>query len=182
MVDESSKKSASSKTLKLAIVMAGSLLMLGIFAVPVVLVTTGVGKPKPVIPVVYDEIPPKKDFDLSKITMEDRNRIDCFLEYESQYENLTRHQCESVRSCTFQPTEYRRVPDCFFKRQLLGYELVEAAYGDYIEKFTLRRSRAGNSTYQDAIEYLSVQVEYLQDNILHVKVLKTRVFKEFIKI
>ena len=156
--------------LKLLIVMGGSILMLAIFAIPIVLVSTGVGQPKPVVPIVYENIPPKKDFDLSKITMEDRNRIDCFLEYESRYENLTRHQCETVRSCVFQPTEYRRVPDCFFKRERLGYELTEAVYGDNTEKYTLKRSQIGNSTFKDAIENLVVRVEYLSNNVLNVRV------------
>ena len=161
---------SGSKLLTSVTLIGGTLIMLAIFTVPIVLVATDVGEVHPAAPIVLNQIPPKKDFDLSKITMEDRNRIDCFLEYESPYENLTRYQCEQVRSCTWRPTEYRRVPDCYFKRELLGYELADAVYGENTEKFRLRRSHVGNSTYLDAIEFLSVQVEYLSDNIIHVKV------------
>lgn len=156
------------KSRYILLMLIGIAAVIAMVAVPVVLVRKKVG-----VPVTYvdpDKIPTKIPFDLSKISMEDRNRINCFLESESRYENLTRYQCETVRSCTFKPIEYDRVPDCYFRRELLGYELIQFNSQDNVESYHLRRSKIGNATYLEPIEYLILTVEYLSNNMIHLKV------------
>jgi hypothetical protein len=126
--------------------------------------------------------PSKKPYNLSEIPLEDLDRINCFLEAESRFENLTRYQCEDVRSCVFDPSQYERVPDCYFKRDFLGYELLESSLQPNKELYRLKRSDIANATYLEPIENLILTVEYLSDNIIHVKVRNTlQIFYEIIE-
>lgn len=141
-------------------------LIIVIIVVPTSLVASWVTSDK----IRSNTIVNKKSFKLDEIPTEELNRINCFLEGESRFENLTRYQCEGVRSCTFRPSEYERVPDCFFKRELLGYELVDAASTDNTETYRLRRSTKGNATYLEPVDNLVMTVEFLGDNVVHVKI------------
>jgi hypothetical protein len=139
--------------------------------VPVVLVTTNSSKKDDKEEIIEEKPPAKKPFDLDKISIQDRNRIDCFLEAESRFENLTRFQCEEVRSCIYKPSEYERVPDCYFDRESLGYELeYTVLQSDNMEIHYLKRSGLVNAPYADAIERLVLTVEYLERNVLHIKI------------
>lgn len=156
---------------QLGLGLLGIIVIAVVVVVPVVLATTGESSSKKDDTLITDFIPPKEPFDLSKITMEERNRINCFLEQESRFENLTRYQCEEVRSCTFRPSKYERVPDCFFKRDVLGYELDgNPSIDANTESYKLKRSSKGNATYLEVIENLKLSVEYLGNNVVHVKV------------
>lgn len=151
----------------MVLIALAALLVCAVLMIPVILILTKKSNNDPTIVIT----PSKKPFDLTQITSEERNRINCFLEAESRFENLTQYQCEQVRSCTYQWSSYERVPDCFFKRDVLGYELVAAPVSTAnTDTYYLRRSRLGNSTYLEVIDNLTLVVEYLSNNIVHVKV------------
>jgi hypothetical protein len=75
-----------------------------VIIVPVVIVTTS-GKAN--APTTTD--PVKKPYDLSKLTEDEKSRINCFLEEHSRFENLTEYQCVNVRGCIYKPSEYEKV-------------------------------------------------------------------------
>jgi hypothetical protein len=113
--------------------------------------------------------PPKKPYDLSKLSENEKSRIDCFLEAQSKFENLTKYQCE-IRSCIYKPSEYDRVPDCYFDREKLGYKLTNTITDNKMELYKLTRDKTINSIYQRAIDELDLTVEYLGENMVHVKI------------
>jgi hypothetical protein len=76
-----------------------------VIIVPVVIVTTS-GKAN--TPTTTTD-PVKKPYDLSKLTEEEKSRINCFLEEHSRFENLTEYQCVNIRGCIYKPSEYEKV-------------------------------------------------------------------------
>lgn len=108
----------------------------------------------------------KKPFDPANLPADELARIDCFLEAESKFENLTKYACEQ-RGCIFKPSEYERVPTCFFDTQKLGYQLdSKPSTGEY----KLRLKPAAKLPYISGIKNLRLSVEYLGNSIIHVKV------------
>lgn len=142
-------------------------MLIVVVIVPVIIATTSKSSSKTD---PTDPKPQKKPFDLDKISLEDRNRIDCFLEARSQFENLTQYQCEQVRGCVYKYSEYERVPDCYFKREV-GYELESTFLStDNREIHYLKMSDQAMPPFAGAIQNLVLEVEYLENNIIHIKV------------
>lgn len=113
----------------------------------------------------------KKPYNPSVLTDEQKSRINCFLEEESRFEKLTKYQCEVVRGCIYEPSDYERVPFCFYDRKKLGYELVKQSVNDKnTEVYDLKRSNLVKAPYLEEIKNLKLKVEYLGENVVHVKV------------
>ena len=113
----------------------------------------------------------KEPYDPSKLSDEEKSRINCFLEEESPYEKLTEFQCVTVRGCIYKPSRYERVPTCFYNREKLGYKLSqEVSKSDSEEKYLLERSEEVKAPYLEEVKNLEFTVEYLENNIIHVKV------------
>ena len=112
----------------------------------------------------------KLPYDPSKLTDEEKSRINCFLEEQSRFENLTKYQCEEVRSCIYDPSNYDKVPTCYFDREKLGYSLEDQEDEDDKEVYHLKKDKAVKAPYLGAIEELTLTVEYLGENIIRVKV------------
>lgn len=108
----------------------------------------------------------KKPFDLNKLAPNEKDRINCFLEAESKFENLTKYQCETVRKCIFLESEYERVPDCFFNRKILGYKLKELKGKN---KYLLEGD-AAHSPYLGFIKNVLLETSYHGNNIVRVKI------------
>ena len=114
----------------------------------------------------------KLPYDFSKLNEDEKLRINCFLEEESPFEQLTQYQCEKVRGCIYKPSLYARVPDCFFDRFNLGYKKMKEDHTNpdsdiyYIQRFG--RSKA---PYLGEIKYLKVTVIYLNNGLVNVKVI-----------
>lgn len=126
-----------------------------IIIIPIVIVTTGSDKPAG-----------KKPFDPTQLNNDEKSRINCFLEEESEFENLTQYLCEE-RGCTYKPSEFERVPTCFFNRTNIGYLLESQQKNEY----KLKRDRKAKLPYIGSIENLNLDIEYLGDSIVHVKVI-----------
>ena len=109
----------------------------------------------------------KKPFDPAQMNDDEKSRINCFLEEESKFENLTEYSCME-RGCVYKPSEYERVPTCYFNRTSIGYAL-ESQLND--NEFILKRDSNAKLPYIAAIEDLRLDVEYLGDSIVHVKVI-----------
>lgn len=114
-------------------------------------------------------VPTKKPYDPSALSEQDKSRIDCFLEAESRFENLTKFQCEEVRGCIYSPLGYERVPDCFFNRTKLGY--TAESINQEKEEYFLKKSPLVKSPYLEEIKNLKLTVEYLGQNLVHVKII-----------
>lgn len=114
--------------------------------------------------------PTKLPYNPDNIPEDEKSRINCFLEEESRFETLTKYQCEEVRGCIYQPSKYDRVPTCFYNRTNLGYELVSQQNGQNSDEFLLKKSDRVKAPYLETIENLKLTVEYLQENVLHLKV------------
>ncbi len=117
----------------------------------------------------------KKPYDPSKLTDDEKSRINCFLEEESKFENLTRYSCEE-RGCIYNPSRYERVPTCYFNRTNLGYFLDSQASPDNSTNTThyqLRLNPTVKQPYLGAVHNLNLAVEYLDyagSTIVHVKI------------
>ena len=109
----------------------------------------------------------KKPFDPNSLPSDEKARINCFLEEESKFENLTQYACEQ-RGCIFKPSEYERVPTCFFDMKKLGYLL--ASQQPDIGEYNLKLKQNAKLPYISAIQNLRLSVEYLGNSIVHVKV------------
>jgi len=98
----------------------------------------------------------------------EKSRINCFLEEESRFENLTRFQCKS-RGCIYAESEYERVPTCYFDRENLGYILDEALLPNK-SSYKLKLKDSQKVPYMGAIQNLNFIIEYLDSNIINIKV------------
>ena len=111
--------------------------------------------------------PSKLPFDPTKLSNEEKSRIDCYFEAESQYEKLTKYSCES-RGCIYQPSAYEKVPDCFFNNTNLGYN-IDGNFDPKDKEFTLKRS-SGKTPFLGEIDQLKLTVSYLGENFINVKI------------
>ena len=104
-------------------------------------------------------------FDSSELKDEELNRIDCFLDAQSKFENLTKYACEK-RNCIFNPNiKHSKVPKCYFNRTNLGYKLNQKNGNSFL----LDRSGA-DPPFMGFIEKLKLDVEYSGNNMIRVKV------------
>jgi hypothetical protein len=139
--------------------------------IPVIIGVTGKPKDFPKTTTKAPTSPTKKPFNPDVLSFEQKSRINCFLEEESRFENLTKYQCETVRGCIYDPSEYDRVPNCYFNREKLGYELDQVVdESDTKSEYILKRSTNVQAPYLEEIQNLRLVVEYLENNIVHVKV------------
>ena len=107
-------------------------------------------------------IPP---FNPSTLKGNEASRIDCFLEAQSRFENLTKYACEK-RNCIYDPdVSHPKVPKCYFDRENLGYKLKEKIDAN---KFHLIQS--GKAPFFGVINDIQLNVEYYGNNIIRVKV------------
>ena len=118
--------------------------------------------------------PGKKPYDVTKLKENEKSRINCFLEEESSFENLTRFQCES-RGCIYDESEYERVPTCYFDRQNLGYILEEDILSNKLS-YKLKLNNSQNVPYMGAIRNLNFIIEYLDNNMINIKVKNSFIF------
>jgi maltase-glucoamylase len=112
-------------------------------------------------------LPSKKPYDFTKLNDNEKSRINCFLEEESKFENLTQFQCES-RGCIYTKTEYERVPTCYFDRTNLGYILDGSC--DLSATCKLKLNDSSNTPFFGAIQKLNFKVEYLGANMINVRI------------
>ena len=115
----------------------------------------------------------KKPYDPSKLSEDEKSRVNCFLEEESRFEHLSQYKCES-RGCIYRPSDYERVPTCFFNSSA-GYLLDEQT----ADGFVLIRDANVQAPFLRAIEKLNLTVEYLGNQIIHVKVIKYYLWRVF---
>lgn len=102
--------------------------------------------------------------DGTKLLPDEVSRIDCFLDAESPFENLTKYACEK-RGCIYKPNvSNKAVPKCYFDRENLGYKLKSQNNLD----FDLTRS--GKAPFPGEINNIRLSVEYLGKKIVRVKV------------
>ena len=113
--------------------------------------------------------PNKLPYDAAKLSSEERSRINCFLEEQSRYENLTRYQCE-LRGCIYSPSEYERVPTCYYNRQKAGYTVQNSIETPSVTRYDLRRNAEVAAPFGFAIDNIAVEVEYLGKNVINVKI------------
>lgn len=113
--------------------------------------------------------PNKLPYDVSKLSLEEKSRIDCFLEEQSRYENLTQYQCE-LRGCIYKPSEYERVPTCFYNRDKAGYTLLNSIETASVTRYDLRRNAEVNAPFGFPVDNIAVEVEYLGKNVINVRV------------
>lgn len=113
--------------------------------------------------------PIKLPYDAAKLSLDEKSRIDCFLEEQSRYENLTRYQCE-LRGCIYNPSEYERVPTCYYNREKAGYKVLNSIETPSVTRYDLRRNTEVNAPFGFAIDNLAVEVEYLGKNVINVKI------------
>ena len=106
----------------------------------------------------------KKPYDPSLLTDEEKSRINCFLEEESVFEDLNRLLCEK-RACIYIPSEYLKIPSCFFNNSFHGYTSVHTDNNVY----TLKRKNV-LSPFDGAIDDILLTVKYLDDETINVKV------------
>ena len=63
------------------------------------------------------------------------------------------------------------MPTCFFNRTYLGYEIVETSNVNFIQKSKMQRTnKQVKQPYLGGIDELTLTLEYLGENIIHVKV------------
>ena len=115
--------------------------------------------------------PSKLPYDFSKLDEDEKLRINCFLEEESRFEQLTKYQCEQVRSCIYKPSLYERVPDCFFDRFKLGYKKMKEDHTNPdSDIYYIQRYGRTKAPYLGEIKNLKVTVTYLDNGFVNVKV------------
>ena len=114
-------------------------------------------------------VPTKRPYDPSKLSEEEKARINCFLEEQSSLENLTRYQCES-RGCIYMPSEYEKVPNCFFDRQKTGYKLEKRVEMPTRIEYELKMADEAKAPFGFEIRDLMVSVQYLGANVVNVKI------------
>ena len=51
----------------------------------------------------------KKPYNPDQLSDEEKSRINCFLEEQSQFEILTEYQCVTVRGCIYKPSQFDKV-------------------------------------------------------------------------
>jgi hypothetical protein len=113
------------------------------------------------------KIPYKPDL----ISEEEKSRINCFLEEESRFENLTEYKCIS-RGCVYNDSKYDRVPSCYFDRERTGYTLEKSTRVDETYSiYKLRRKADAMGPFSGDISALKVSVIYLGEKIINVKVI-----------
>lgn len=151
----------------ISIIAIASVMVIVIVLVPVIIATssdtTNVEKVTPEPPKKPEKLP----FDLSKLSDEEKSRINCFLEGESRFETLTRYQCEEVRGCIYNESKYQSVPDCYFNRTWLGYSMAREVSPTEIH---LIKSNEVKAPYLGVIENLNLTVRFMGNNIINVKV------------
>jgi hypothetical protein len=98
----------------------------------------------------------------------DKNmRINCFLEAESPFENLTRFACEK-RNCIYDPdTTNQIVPKCYFDAENLGYQL-QNKISDL--EYDLVLGSKAKAPFPGQISNIKLKLEYLGTNIMRVQV------------
>lgn len=160
-------KKESTKRTKIGIVVFLAAILVILVTIPIVILNYKTEPEKPAPP---KPEPSKKPFDFTKLSEDEKSRVNCFLEEESKFEKLTKYQCE-LRGCIYKESEYERVPTCFFDRAKLGYSLDETALLQNKSSYKLKLSTAGKVPYLGAIEKLNFDVQYLGDNIINIKVI-----------
>lgn len=110
----------------------------------------------------------KKPYNLDLLKENEKSRINCFLEEESQFEKLTRYQCES-RGCIYEESEYERVPTCYYDRQNLGY-VPDVDSSDLSKPIQLKLKENQTLPYIGAFKKLTLTVQYYGNNMINVKV------------
>jgi len=107
----------------------------------------------------------EKPFDLSELSEEEKGRIDCFLDAQSKFENLTEYGCKK-RNCIYDSNvSHSKIPKCFFNRTYLGYRMTQEIGNSYV----LER-RGAEPPFMSGIEKIKVDVEFSGTNMLRVKV------------
>lgn len=95
---------------------------------------------------------------------DEKTRIDCYLEAQSRFENLTKYACEK-RNCIYNPsTTSQRTPKCYFDREKLGYKYESGNETSYI------LAQSGKAPFPGVISKIQLDVEYYGQNIVRVKV------------
>jgi hypothetical protein len=117
------------------------------------------GTSKPSLPEV------KKPFNFDDLRGDEATRIDCYLEAQSRFENLTKYSCEK-RNCIYDANvSHEIVPKCYFDREKLGYKLTSSSNG---LEYKLKQS--GKTPFPGVIEDIQLNVEYYGNNMIRVKV------------
>lgn len=107
----------------------------------------------------------EKPFDFNKLSEEEKGRIDCFLDAQSKFENLTEYACKK-RNCIYDPNvSHSKVPKCYFNRTYLGYKMSQEIENSYI----LDRSGA-EPPFMGVIEKLKLDVEFSGTNMIRIKI------------
>ena len=114
----------------------------------------------------------EKPFDPNDLKDDEASRIDCYLEAQSSFENLTKYACEK-RNCIYNPiVSHSKVPKCYFDRQNLGYTLDQQNESSYWLK------QSGKAPFMGVIDRIALNVEYYGSNMIRVKVINTKYYKE----
>jgi hypothetical protein len=107
----------------------------------------------------------KKPFNPDDLRGNEATRIDCYLEAQSRFENLTKYSCEK-RNCIYDANvSHEIVPKCYFDRERLGYKLTSSSNG---LEYKLKQS--GKTPFPGVIEDIQLNVEYYGNNMIRVKV------------
>ena len=107
-----------------------------------------------------------KPFDVNELKGDEATRIDCFLDSQSRFENLTKYACEK-RNCIYDPNvSHPLVPKCYFDRENLGYRLKKK-----LDKNEYLLTQKGKAPFSGVIENIQLNVEYYCSNIIRVKVI-----------
>lgn len=115
----------------------------------------------------------KRPYNVTKLSNEEKSRINCFLEEESRFESLTQYQCEEVRGCIYRPSEYQKVPSCFYDREKLGYTLMsQTVTTPTTVTYELKINTDAKPPFLKGIENLRLDLEYINDFVVNVKVNK----------
>ena len=153
--------------------LVASIIAIIVVVIVVISVPIGVGlakmesttKPPATLPVTPVTPVTEKPFDANSLKGDEATRIDCFLEAQSRFENLTKYACEK-RNCIYDPdVTHPKVPKCYFDRENLGYKLSQ----DYKNNSYLLK-QSGKVPFQGAIDLIQLNVEYYNDNMIRVKV------------
>ena len=107
-----------------------------------------------------------KPFDVNELKGDEATRIDCFLDSQSRFENLTKYACEK-RNCIYdRNVSHPLVPKCYFDRENLGYRLKKK-----LDKNEYLLTQTGKAPFSGVIENIQLNVEYYCSNIIRVKVI-----------
>jgi hypothetical protein len=110
--------------------------------------------------------PNKLPYDVTKLSEDEKDRINCFLEEESIFETLTKYQCVEVRGCIYKESLYDRVPTCYFDRDNLGYKLSSQQDNEY----KLERTGKAKAPYLGEIKNLLMKASYMTKGVTNIKV------------